>query len=311
MPNFNELRHRFECILPYWVRTSIRRFFHKIKKHRKNNISAQIAELRNIIIFNNPIHKIPQATGKLRLLQEGNTVLLDVFTRKCEEYGLNYWIDYGTLLGAVRHKGFVPWDDDVDVGMLIEDYKKLLKLSQEMFPKEEGFTVSQSSFLHIGYKGTPLNIDVFPHYVYAKSHSEENKTRLRNLLYQVNKRIVYTKGLLNLTMDQIDTLYQETVLNDSDNSLKSQDSLVFISPAAAMVNIDILQYNDIFPLKEISFEDIKVKAPAHPRRCLETIYGDYMSYPPKVGLWHQNIEEMVKRTPFETDVNTFIDKYSS
>lgn len=53
--------------------------------------------------------------------------ILLAFARYCEERGLTYWIAYGTLLGAVRHKGFIPWDDDVDVLMPREDYEILIR----------------------------------------------------------------------------------------------------------------------------------------------------------------------------------------
>ena len=57
--------------------------------------------------------------------------LLLEFDRVCKKYNLKYFLIFGTLLGAVRHKGFIPWDDDIDVAMPRNDYEKLLSLTQE------------------------------------------------------------------------------------------------------------------------------------------------------------------------------------
>lgn len=56
------------------------------------------------------------------------------FARKCQENGLRYWLDYGTLLGAVRHRGFIPWDDDLDVSMMRPEFDRLLELLPVLFP---------------------------------------------------------------------------------------------------------------------------------------------------------------------------------
>ena len=65
-------------------------------------------------------------------LQEIQQVTLGIlleFDKLCRQYHLRYSLAYGTLIGAVRHKGFIPWDDDIDVVMPRGDYEKLLKIS--------------------------------------------------------------------------------------------------------------------------------------------------------------------------------------
>lgn len=61
--------------------------------------------------------------------------ILIEFARFCSTYDIKYQITAGTLLGAVRHKGFIPWDDDIDVLMLREDYEKFLNLAKQLFNK--------------------------------------------------------------------------------------------------------------------------------------------------------------------------------
>ena len=62
--------------------------------------------------------------------------ILDTVVDICEQHGLRYWLDGGTLLGAVRHQGFIPWDDDVDIGLMREDYEKLIELLPQELPPD-------------------------------------------------------------------------------------------------------------------------------------------------------------------------------
>ena len=68
----------------------------------------------------------------IREVQKANYRALQKLDEICKKYHIQYWIAYGSLIGTIRHKGFVPWDDDLDVCMMREDYEKLCKV-----PKEE------------------------------------------------------------------------------------------------------------------------------------------------------------------------------
>lgn len=69
-------------------------------------------------------------------LWENEQEILDVVHEICVSNGLRYSLAYGTLLGAVRHRGFIPWDDDIDILMPREDYSRLLEIWNETAPKD-------------------------------------------------------------------------------------------------------------------------------------------------------------------------------
>lgn len=309
MSKLNNLRYYIARMLPYGVRKQIQQFLKARRQKKARSIEAHLEDIRNILTFNMPIDRIPPATGKLRLLQDGNTVLLDLFSRKCKEHGLRYWLDFGTLLGAVRHKGFVPWDDDLDISMMRSDYDKLLSLLPDMFPKEEGFTWGAHAFIQLGYKGTPLNLDITPYHPYCAPYSEENKEQALAGLRQIKKEVVYISPRMSVTDAELGELINKKVLGSKPALPEEEAPMVFLSPIAALTKHMVLSYDTIFPLKEMEFGGYRLSVPNQSRKVLQTFYGDYMSYPPKVGFWHKTVEDMVKKTPFETAVNDFIDRY--
>ncbi len=67
----------------------------------------------------------------VREIQQDVLLILECFDRFCQDNNLRYSLAYGTLIGAVRHKGFIPWDDDIDVLMPREDYEKMLQIGYD------------------------------------------------------------------------------------------------------------------------------------------------------------------------------------
>lgn len=103
-----------------------------------NKLNALEATINNINFkqnlfldyFVDPANARP-ATGALAKRQAENLCLLKEFVAICKKYKLDYWLDFGTLLGAKRHGGFVPWDDDIDVAMRREDIVKFRDVFQK------------------------------------------------------------------------------------------------------------------------------------------------------------------------------------
>lgn len=108
-------------------------------------------------------------------LRDAQMLMVDILQdvhNLCEKYGIKYFLDAGTLIGAVRHKGFIPWDDDVDIGMPREDYNKFLEIAKKELPDH----------LFLQTFGTDKYYDVYPvpckvrynNTIFLEEHAKEN-----------------------------------------------------------------------------------------------------------------------------------------
>ena len=113
----------------------------------------------------------------LRDVQLQELRILEAFDGICNKAGLSYFFVSGTLLGAMRHNGFIPWDDDIDVGMLPEDYRRFSRIAASMLPRHLAYHAENENGSWLGFakiSDGELDIDVFPF---------EPKPNLRTLLY--------------------------------------------------------------------------------------------------------------------------------
>lgn len=152
----------------------------------------------------------------LRRLQRAALEILDAVADVCEKNGIRWFLDSGTALGAVRHQGFIPWDDDVDVGMLREDYDRFLGLAENALP--EGYslhtpenTPHYSPFFAKVYKdGTRfwskeviesgcqqgIFVDIFPYDALSDDPSEQARQRRKAARWVQASYLYHSKTLI-------------------------------------------------------------------------------------------------------------------
>lgn len=136
---------------------------------------TQLKEIKDfdyrIMIFNNDVALLEEfgisAELEKKYLKDSHrvlTVLMEEFDRVCIENNLHYYMICGSLIGAVRHKGMIPWDDDIDVAMPREDYKKLKKIAKKIWNKKN------DTFRFLDYKdiGGGAFLDCMPRLFYMK-----------------------------------------------------------------------------------------------------------------------------------------------
>lgn len=250
---------------------------------KRKDYSKQYSGLQNISI-------IPKAEGNLRLIQLANLVLLKQFDKLCKKNDIKYWIDFGTLLGAKRHKGFIPWDDDIDVGMIRDDYEKFIELFSSKIEEYPDLYCTFSCngrnkcFIKIRHKKSAnLFIDIFP-YDNASKMTAKEKAEFSKKIAKLSKRNIF---IYFKTPEETRVHLKKLTVNSLVKT-QSKGSLFWgLDFPHRWVN-KVFDYEQIFPLGEIDFEGVKFPAPAKPHEILTSIYGNYMSIPRDVYPRHSN-----------------------
>jgi lipopolysaccharide cholinephosphotransferase len=245
-----------------------------------------------VLSIRNPITEYPPARGTLRKIQLAKTNVLFAFDRFCKEKELRYWLHGGSLIGAVRHGGFIPWDDDIDVGMMREDFDQFIKIVGSMPQNGKIQYYWCGGFLKIKYIENDFvldAVDVFPFHQYHKRTSAVEG----NLLKKRIDKIKYNYHHVPLPkMPFYGTPSEIKIMREMIMEGKSQAEDGDIFKVTCYRNV--FRYEWIFPLSTMSFEGRKLPAPNKPDNALESQYGDFMMYPPDMYSWHGSMSDDLK-----------------
>lgn len=229
--------------------------------------------------------------AQLRMLE-----ILRVVDTILTKHDIVYYLDGGTLLGAVRHGGFIPWDDDLDISVRREDYSKIRTILQQELPSDYVFqdrTTDKNYPLLIG-KVRDLH-SYFEDDISAKLHY---KGIYIDIIPMEKIPSMWWKGKLDYLYGHcVRAIHNYTTTSDKVLSCIIFPIVWLLVKITRFVNIfvpsdhvaDVYGWRptggyfkkDVFPVKRMKFEGIEVCVPNNPDAVLRALFGDYMQIPPK------------------------------
>ena len=247
----------------------------------------------------------------LKKLQMTELDILDEIVRVCDKNNIKYFLMGGTLLGAIRHKGFIPWDDDIDICMLREDYERFIKIApNELKEKYKMVNCKTDKNTYLPYtkivnKNTKfveksaqkfkmhngIWVDIFP-FDYIDKIDENIKRKNKFIKFimgvLVNKKLklkMYSNKILSKIIVKLFEILPSKLLFKIIDIIigKSKSNKKYTIGYFSYYNIEnnVYKTSDIFPLKKTVFEGKKYDSPNNYDAILKTTYGDYMKLPPK------------------------------
>jgi len=249
--------------------------------------------------------------------------LLSELLRVCKKHKIGVQVSYGTLLGAVRHSGFIPWDDDLDVWLSREEYKKLLEVAPDEFKHPYFFqtaTTDKKYYLPYARLRNSLTTGVisgqesvdYNNGIYIDVYVLDGFIKSKVLYYlQLILRRIIIKSIVvyGQTNSDVKGIVQKTIrflLRPVVRMFRYETLLGINDSLTAMYNRIATRYSVVYemtgrPYKdwidkedledsiELRFESLLVPAPRNYDAVLRREYGNYMEYPPPetLGKWHE------------------------
>ena len=272
--------------------------------HEKNKLQY--------LMEHSDITKLLPATGELRRRQERLLEFVQDFLDSIEELNIKPFLLGGSLLGEYRHKGFIPWDDDFDFGLMRGDYEKLIQYFKEKgrafycdipykqqngYNRHEYMAALERKYpnewlmdIDVGkiviYKGEDrgrrLWIDFFSYDYYADDYTfKEYRDYLSKLRLQMDQ-IEKTEDIVSFLNEEIEknVKISKTETGQLASGIDNDESYT----ASVMNRVTKwMQASEIFPLKMAGFENKQFLVARKEEEMLEYEYGNYMEYPPDLG----------------------------
>lgn len=260
--------------------------------------------------------------------------LLNELLMVCKKHDIKINCFAGTLLGAVRHNGFIPWDDDIDVCLTREDYEKLLLVADSEFHAPYFFqTAINDKRYFVGYarlrnsettgviawnrdarynNGIYIDVFVMDGYTDNVQAFKQQQMDIRRIQRKIDcynfalgnhgyKR--FLKVLYGLLL-RITHSYNELVLEYNAIISRYSDNaerVALITHGEEFVRKYWCRKEDLETTIEVPFEMISVPIPRNYDAILKNCYGDYWKLPPieKRGIWHENMIEFAPEIPYK------------
>jgi len=260
--------------------------FPKLEYAKKQKENPYFHYIKNNI----DITTIPPAEGQIRDIQLANLALLVELDYVCKQANLKYWLDAGTLIGAIRHKGFIPWDDDIDTAMLREDYEKIIEAFNQYSRNPDIYAdySNDKNFNHmikIQHRKCPyLFVDIFPWDVYGERISVEEQIETSKKIKDTRENLK-SKFSINTTKEDFIKTYSEAMKKFLKPTQDKSD-FVWGLEYSHRWNNWFTRYETLLPLKTIKFEGFEFPCMNNPNDFLTRVYGNFMAYPKKIGFGH-------------------------